>query len=148
MYDNILIPHTDADVVLSDEEYAKLPTLAGQTAETLANAIAEVLDSRRGKDVKVICVEDKTEIAEYFVLCTGNSSTHVKSLMGEVEHKIALRGVEPHHVEGRDNSAWIIADYSHVLVHVFSREAREFYNLDKLYGDGYSPKTEGTMLAD
>lgn len=148
MYDNILIPHTDADAILSDEEYAKLPTLAGQTPEALANAIAEVLDSRRGKDVKVICVEDKTEIAEYFVLCTGNSSTHVKSLMGEVEHKIALRGVEPHHVEGRDNSAWIIADYSHVLVHVFSREAREFYNLDKLYGDGYSPKTEGTMLAD
>ena len=114
----------------------------------LANAIAEVLESRRGRDVKVIYVEDKTEIAEYFVLCTGNSSTQVKSLMGEVEHKIALRGIEPHHVEGRDNSAWIIADYSHVLVHVFSREAREFYNLDKLYGDGSSPRDESAALDD
>ena len=148
MNENILIPRTEFDGVLSDEEYAKLPTLVGQSPEALANAIAEVLESRRGRDVKVIYVEDKTEIAEYFVLCTGNSSTQVKSLMGEVEHKIALRGIEPHHVEGRDNSAWIIADYSHVLVHVFSREAREFYNLDKLYGDGSSPRDESAALDD
>ena len=143
MSENILQPtlEKNLDAVLSDEEYAALPTLAGADPKLLAEAIAEVLESRRGRDVKVIFVEDKTDIAEYFVLCTGNSSTQVKSLMGEVEHKISLRGVEPHHVEGRDNSAWIIADYSHVLVHVFSREAREFYNLDKLYGDGSSPKT-------
>jgi ribosome-associated protein len=46
-----------------------------------------------------------------------------------------LRGLENHHVEGRDNGTWVIADYYHVIVHIFSREAREFYNLDKLYGD-------------
>ena len=101
----------------------------------IAVEIARVLDSKRGKDIKIIHVEEKTVIAEYFVLCTGNSSTQVKSLMGEVEHKISLRGVEPHHVEGRDNNSWILIDYSNVIVHVFSREAREFYNLDKLYGD-------------
>ena len=146
MSENILQPvaQKNLDAVLSDEEYAALPTLAGADPKLLAEAIAEVLDSRRGRDVKVIFVEDKTEIADYFVLCTGNSSTHVKSLLGEVEHKISLRGVVPHHVEGRDNSAWLIADYSHVLVHIFSREAREFYNLDKLYGDGSSPKTADT----
>ncbi len=142
MSENILQPNVEnlSDVLLSDEEYAALPTLVGADPCTLANEIAKVLDSRRGRDVKVLSVEDKTEIADYFVLCTGNSGTHVKSLMGEVEHKISLRGVEPYHIEGRDNSSWLIADYCHVLVHIFSREAREFYNLDKLYGDGHSPK--------
>ena len=112
-----------------------LPKLDGGNAYELAMAIADVLDSKKGKDVKVLHVEDKTVIAEYFVICSGNTGTQVKALAGEVEYKIGLRGVEPYGVEGRDNNSWILLDYSNVLVHVFSREAREFYNLEKLYED-------------
>ena len=112
-----------------------LPSLQNATAEELANAIAEVLDSKKGRDIKVLHVEDKTVIAEYFVLCTGNSSTQIKALAGETEYRIGLRGVDPYQVEGRDNNSWLIVDYSNVIVHIFSREAREFYNLDKLYAD-------------
>ena len=104
-------------------------------AKGLAEAIADVLDSKKGHDIKVLYVEDKTVITEYFVLCTGNSSTQVKALLGEVEYKMEQRGVTPYGVEGRDNNSWMILDYSNVIVHVFSREAREFYNLDKLYED-------------
>ena len=104
-------------------------------AKGLAEAIADVLDSKKGHDIKVLHVEDKTVISEYFVLCTGNSSTQVKALLGEVEYKMEQRGVTPYGVEGRDNNSWMILDYSNVIVHVFSREAREFYNLDKLYED-------------
>lgn len=110
-------------------------SLEGATALELAQEIALVLDSKRGKDIKVIHVEEKTVIAEYFVICTGNSSTQVKALVGEAEYRIGERGVTPYNVEGRDNNSWILMDYSNVIVHVFSREAREFYNLDKLYGD-------------
>ena len=99
----------------------------------LAEAIAEVLDSKKGRDIKVLRVDDKTVIAEYFVLCTGGSSTQIKALAGEVEFRIGERGVAPYGVEGRDNNSWLILDYSNVIVHIFSREAREFYNLDKLY---------------
>ena len=112
-----------------------LESLEGADAKTLAEAIAEVLDSKKGHDIKVVHVADKTVIAEYFVICTGNSSTQVKALAGEVEYKMEQRGVVPYGVEGRDNNSWLIVDYSHVIVHVFSREAREFYNLDKLYCD-------------
>ena len=119
----------------SEEEYRKLPTLKGAEPLALAREIARVLDNKRGRDVKVLHVEDKTVLADYFVLCTANSNTHIKSLIGEVEYRLGLRGVDTHHVEGRDNGTWVIADYYHVIVHVFSREAREFYNLDKLYGD-------------
>ena len=104
-------------------------------AKTLSEAIADVLDSKKGRDIKVLRVEDKTVISEYFVLCTGNSSTQIKALAGEVEFRIGERGVEPYGVEGRDNNTWMLLDYSNVIVHIFSREAREFYNLDKLYGD-------------
>lgn len=126
----------------SEEEYRKLPTLKGADPLELAREIARILDNKRGRDIKVLHVEDKTEIADYFVLCTANSNTHIKSLVGEVEYRLDLRGVDSHHVEGRDNGTWVIADYYHVIVHVFSREAREFYNLDKLYGDAPEAATE------
>ena len=112
-----------------------LPSLEGATPKELAHAIAEVLDSKKGHNIKVVYVEDKTSIADYFVLCTGNSSTQVKALAGEVEYKIEERGVNAHNVEGRGNDTWVVVDYSSVVVHIFSREARDFYNLDKLYGD-------------
>ena len=110
-------------------------SLENASALELACEIARVLDSKKGRDIKVIHVEEKTVITEYFVICTGNSSTQVKALVGEVEFKLGERGAEAYNVEGRDNNSWIVMDYSHVIVHVFSRESREFYNLDKLYGD-------------
>ncbi|MBQ7383856.1 MAG: ribosome silencing factor [Clostridia bacterium] len=119
-----------------------LPSLESATALELAEAIAEVLDAKKGKDIKIIHVEEKTVIAEYFVLCTGNSSTQVKALVGEVEYRLEQRGATPYNIEGRDNNSWILMDYSHVIVHVFSRESREFYNLDKLYGDSETVSVE------
>ena len=104
-------------------------------AKGLAEAIADVLDSKKGIDIKVLKVDDKTVIAEYFVLCTGNSSTQIRGLAGEVEFRIGERGLSPYGVEGRDNNSWLILDYSNVIVHIFSRESREFYNLDKLYAE-------------
>lgn len=104
-------------------------------AREIADAIAEALDSKKAKDIKVLYVEDKTVLAEYFVICTGNSTTQVKALAGEVEYRLELRGIEPYNVEGRDNGTWLVLDYSNVIVHIFGREAREFYNLDKLYED-------------
>ena len=112
-----------------------LVALDAEDAKTLAEAIAEVLDSKKARDIKVLYVEDKTVIAEYFVICTANSSTQVKALAGEVEYRIGLRGVDAYNVEGRDNGTWLLLDYSNVIVHIFSRESREFYNLDKLYAE-------------
>lgn len=109
--------------------------LDGENAQELAVAVAEALDSKKGHGIKVLHVEDKTVIAEYFVLCTGNSSTQIKALADEVEYRLGQRGVKPYGVEGRDNNAWLVMDYSNVIVHIFSREAREFYKLDKLYED-------------
>ena len=116
-------------------EKVLLPSLKDATPLELATAIGEILDNKKGNGVKVLHVESKTSITDYFVLCTGNSGTHVKALAGEVEFETEERGVSPDNIEGRGNNTWIVLDYGNVVVHIFSREARDFYNLDKLYDD-------------
>ena len=120
---------------MENNEQVTLPSLKGATPLELAKAIGEVLDNKKGNGVKVLHVEDKTSIADYFVLCTGHSGTHVKALAGEVEFKTEQRELSPDNIEGRGNNTWIVLDYGNVVVHIFSREARDFYNLDKLYDD-------------
>lgn len=128
---------------MEDMMQEKLPPLDPTDAEAVAHAIFDVLDARKARDIKVLRVNDQTVITDYFVICTGNSSTQVKSLGGEVEYKLGLRGVDPAHFEGRDNNSWIILDYSSVIVHIFSRESRDFYKLEKLYGDAEEIKFLG-----
>lgn len=99
----------------------------------VAKAIESFLDNKKGRDIKVLHVEDVSNIADYFVVCTATSNTHVKALSGEVEYQLERRGVNAYHIEGRDNNSWVVLDYCNVLVHIFNREARDFYNLDKLY---------------
>ena len=113
----------------------KLPSLKNASPEELAHAIFDVLDAKKAHNIKVLRVHDQTVITDYFVICSGNSGTQVKSLGGEVEFKLGLREVDPLHYEGRDNNGWVVLDYSSVIVHIFNRENRDFYNLEKLYGD-------------
>ncbi len=119
--------------IMSEEEYKKLPSLKDADSMTVAEAIHDALYDKKGRNIKVLHVEDKTVIADYFVICTGTSGTQVRSLANEVEYKLSLRGLQPISSEGRDNSSWVIVDYGSVIVHVFNRDARDFYNLDKLY---------------
>ncbi len=109
--------------------------LSNATPEALAEEIFAILDSKKAHNIKVLRVNDQTVITDYFVICTGNSTTHVKSLGGELEYKLGLCHVDPAHYEGRDNGAWVVLDYSSVMVHIFNRETRDFYKLEKLYGD-------------
>lgn len=111
----------------------EIVSLKGASSYEQAKAIANFLDSKKGMDVKILHVEEVSSVADYFVVCTATSSTHVRALAGEVEYQMERRGVDPYHIEGRDNNSWIVLDYCSVLVHVFNREAREFYNIDKLY---------------
>ena len=113
----------------------EIKSMVGATPLELAEKIAEILNNKKAREVKVIKVGDKTIIADYFVLANGNSSTQVRALIDEVEYQMGRRGVDPARVEGREGNSWKVLDYSSVIVHVFDREAREFYNLDKLYTD-------------
>ncbi len=108
---------------------------ADASPREIAEAIVSVLDQKKARDIMLLHVEAQSSIADYFVLCTGNSRTQVRSLIDEVEYKLSLSGIIPHHVEGVDASGWMLLDFGAVIVHVFSREARAFYNLEKLYAE-------------
>ena len=112
----------------------EIKSLVGATPRDLADAIAEILDNKKGMDVKVIEVGDKTIIADYFVLANGNTNTHVRALADEVEYKLGEEGITPRQIEGRA-TGWILLDYHDVVVHVFIGEQREHYNLEKLWAD-------------
>ncbi len=102
-------------------------------SQELANKIKEILDDKKGIDIEIIYIGEKTTLADYFVLATGTSSTHVKALAGEVESKLSEEGIVPLHFERKMSDSWIALDYENVILHVFSGEARELYNLEKLW---------------
>ena len=105
------------------------------TGLELAKIIAKTLDEKLGVDVKVLKVEELTIIADYFVIASGSSSTQVRALADEVEHKLSLLGKKPVSVEGKPVGGWVVLDYNTVLLHVFHDESREFYSLERLWAD-------------
>ena len=95
----------------------------------------KALDSKKAIDIQAVEVGDLTILTEFFVIANGTSGTHVRSLADVVEFQLSQSGLEPHHVEGKA-TGWILLDYDTVIVHVFTRETREFYSLDKQWQDG------------
>ncbi|MBO5903775.1 MAG: ribosome silencing factor [Clostridia bacterium] len=126
------------------EELFKLGDLSEAEVEDIAKAAATVLDNKKGIDVKIIPVASKIDIVDYFVICSGTSNTHIKALADEVEYQLVEAGVKLKSYEGRGNNTWILVDFGEVVVHVFSREARDFYNIEKLYREAVSPAGEQT----
>ena len=101
-----------------------------------AIAAAKAISGKIGLDIQVIEISDITVIADYMVIATGNSSTHVKALADEVEYQLDKAGISVSHIEGYRSNSWILLDYVDVIVNVFSQEAREFYDLDRRWQDG------------
>ena len=102
--------------------------------ETVKCAVG-ALDKKMAREIEVLHIENVTSLADYFILCTGTSNTHVNTLKEEVEHQLELLGVQAHHIEGHGNDAWVLMDYLSVVVHIFTEEARKFYQLDRVWAD-------------
>ncbi len=105
-----------------------------ESLEILRTA-AKALNEKKAVNILGIKVEELTVLTEYFLMATATSSTHVRALADEVEAKLEEKGLTPHHIEGRA-TGWLVLDYQSVIVNVFSREQRDFYGLDKMWGDG------------
>ena len=133
------------DNTFNREEHKYLEINPGQLEKSkeLAKTISIILDDKKARSVKIIETNKQTIIADYVVIATGTSSTHIRSLAGEVEFQVREKcGVEPSRISGHDSTDWIIMDYDSVLVHIFNSEAREYYKLEKLWGDGESVNVE------
>ncbi len=109
--------------------------LKDANAMEIAKAIVKTLDSKRANDIKVLKIDNKTIIADYFVICTGNSTTQIKTLADEVEYQLGVGQVPYVRLEGSDCPDWKVVDCHDVIVHIFSNEARDFYKIEKLWAD-------------
>ena len=101
----------------------------------MAKIAALALDEKLGKNITVMHTTDGTVLADYFVICTANSTTQIKTLADEVERVLELNGERPLHRDGFRSGGWVVIDFGCVIVHIFMDEARKFYNLERLWAD-------------
>ncbi len=105
-----------------------------EKSHALAHEIAGYLDEKKAQNIIIIDISKRTPIADYFVICSARSTTAVKALNEYVDEKLSAKGLEP---KGRDiDSKWAAVDYGSVILHIFHDEARDFYQLERLWIEG------------
>ena len=105
------------------------------TSKEIVTIAVKALSDKKARDVKVLKTEAQTVLADYFVICNGSSSTHIKALVDEVDRQLSEAGEPPIRREGLRSDIWVLMDFGCVIVHVFTDEARKFYNLERLWSD-------------
>lgn len=97
--------------------------------------VVKYMDSKKAADIKVLDISSVTTMADYFVICQGNSPAQMKAIAEEIEEKLSAEGIHPIGREGMNTAYWILMDYSDVIVHIFSGESRGFYSIENLWSD-------------
>lgn len=105
------------------------------TPKEVAAIAAKALDDHKGVDIRLLETRDVTTLADHFLICTGTSSTHVKSLCDSVEKAMDEAGEPVLRREGHRSGTWVLLDYGCLVVHVFTEETRQFYDLERLWND-------------
>lgn len=114
---------------------AENKTSATEQPKAAALSAVKALYLKQAGDIMMYNVVDNTVIADYYVICSARSSTHIKALADEVCYRLELEGVKELRVEGRDVGTWVLVDFGSVIVHIFSKDAREFYKLERLLNE-------------
>lgn len=105
------------------------------TAREIAIAAGEVALSKKAIDVKVLDLRELTSVTDYFVICSGSLDLHVKAISDAIVEELEKRKIKVWHIEGYSVLKWVLLDYVDVVVHIFNREIRDFYGLERLWGD-------------
>lgn len=96
----------------------------------------KILDSKKADNIKLFEITAVSSLCDYMIIASGQSGTKVRSLAEEVEYKLDAMGISVNHIEGHRSDSWILLDYTDIIVHIFSDEARDYYNLERLWQDG------------
>ena len=115
-------------------------------AEVAALAV-RALDEKQARDIKVLKTDKLTVLADYFIICTATSTTHIKTLSEETDKFLSDAGEAPRRREGYRGGNWVLLDFGCVIVHIFLEDTRAFYNLERLWGDAEIIPVE-TMLGE
>lgn len=112
-----------------------MPENSALSPEKVTEIAVKALDAKSAREIKVLHIAEKTVLADYFVICNGSSSSHVKALVDEVDRQLSEAGEPPLKREGARSDIWVLMDFGSVVVHIFTEEARKFYNLERLWSD-------------
>ena len=118
------------------------------TAKEVAYEVTKALDSKKGMNIKLLRIDQVSSLADYFLICTGTSNTHVKTLCDYAEYTMDNLGEKLLGREGHRGNSWELLDYGSVVVHVFTEEAREFYALERLWADGEQVDISGIIIEE
>ncbi|MEW6196286.1 MAG: ribosome silencing factor [Bacteroidota bacterium] len=105
------------------------------TSTRFAKMISDIILTKKGSDIKILDLRKLSAIADFFVICSADSDRQVKAIADEVDDKLNEHGIKCLHREGYESLNWIILDYFDVVVHIFKVDARNYYNLEKFWGD-------------
>ena len=116
------------------------------SAKEVAFEVTKALDEKKGMNIKLLRIDEVSSLADYFLICTGTSNTHVKTLGDYAEYTMEQLGEKMLGREGHRGNSWELLDYGSVVVHVFTEEAREFYALERLWADGEQVDISGLII--
>ena len=114
----------------------------------LMENIVKYMDSKKASEIKVLDISNVTTMADYFVICHGNSGPQMKAICEEIEDKLAELDIHPLGREGMSGAYWTLMDYSEVIVHIFNSESREFYSIENLWTDATDVDISGIITED
>ncbi|MDD5935123.1 MAG: ribosome silencing factor [Clostridiales bacterium] len=106
------------------------------SAKEMVRLAYKALDDKKAEDIKVIEIGNISVIADYFIIANGTNSSQVDAMVSAVEEELGRAGFEPKRIEGLHDSGWVLMDYGDIVVHVFSKEDRLFYDLERIWRDG------------
>ena len=122
-------------------------TKRNSNADLLISTIIAGIEDVKGKEITILDLRDiENTVCDYFVICNGTSNTHVNAIVNSIQ-KTVSKGIQdkPWHVEGSDNAEWVLLDYVNVVVHVFQKQVREFYDIEGLWGDAKVSMVESSF---
>lgn len=111
-------------------------------SKEIARLACEAMEDKKAQDIKIINIEQVSTLADYFIIASGSNRNQVQAMSDNVEEKLGRAGYEPKSIEGFQSADWVLMDYIDVIVHVFSRESRDFYDLERIWRDGKVVKLE------
>ena len=120
---------------MTENENIVTTSLVDASPRELADAIVKILDAKKARDIKLLKFKEGNDLTDYFVLCSGTATTQIKGFAGEIEYRLGEAGVHPLHVDGYETGMWVAMDYAHVFVHIFHKNERDFYKLEKLWNE-------------
>lgn len=115
-------------------------------SKQLAEKMSDTIFSKKGYDVKLLDLQKLTTMTDFFLICSADSNTQVKAISDEIERNLRDEGIKCWHREGYKALDWVLLDYVDIVVHVFKKDAREFYNLEKLWGDAVIRQMEDPVV--